>query len=184
MEKEEQPKSWYIAAARSPEGKQSSPSKPSPALGRAKIQAQVLVPVLKAFRDELGAERADRIAWKALAEWRRQIITEEPVAPGEPTEQFRTRNVAVAALIGDAVDVQMLKDEPESIEFNVTGCRFAQFFRELGEPELGFALTCSWDNTVAEEIGAGDVKLTRTGTIMQGANHCDFRYALKKTGRA
>ena len=183
MEKQEQPKSWYDAAARSPEGKQSAPSKPSPALERAKIQAQVLVPVLKAFRDELGAERADRIAWKALAEWRRQVIAEEPMLPGAPTERFRARNVAVAALIGDAVDALLLKDEPESIEFNITGCRFAQSFRELDEPELGFALTCSWDDTVAEEIGAGDVKLTRTGTIMQGANHCDFRYALKKTGR-
>ena len=184
MEKEEQPKSWYNAAARSPNEKQSAPSIPSPALARAKTQAQVLVPVLRAFREELGAERANRIARKALAEWRRQAIAEEPVLPGAPTERFRARNVAVAALIGDAVDALLLKDEPESIEFNITGCRFAQFFRELDEPELGFALTCSWDDTVAEEIGAGDVKLTRTGTIMQGANHCDFRYALKKTGRA
>ncbi len=24
------------------------------------------------------------------------------------------------------------------------------------------------------------IKLTRTQTIMQGAGHCDFRYALKK----
>ncbi len=77
----------------------------------------------------------------------------------------------------------MLKDEAEAIEFNITGCRYAQFFRELGEPELGFALTCSWDDTEAEMIGAGDVKLTRTGTIMRGADRCDFRYALKKSGR-
>jgi len=26
----------------------------------------------------------------------------------------------------------------------------------------------------------GDVELTRKQTIMQGASHCDFRYALKK----
>ena len=34
---------------------------------RAKIQAEVLVPVLKAFRAALGEERANRIAWQALA---------------------------------------------------------------------------------------------------------------------
>jgi hypothetical protein len=28
--------------------------------------------------------------------------------------------------------------------------------------------------------GAGEVQLTRTGTIMQGATRCDFRYALTK----
>src|SRR5260370_20159039 len=161
MEKEEQPKSWYNAAAKSPNEKQSAPSIPSPALARAKTQAQVLVQVRKAFRDELGAERADRIAWKALAEWRRQVIAEEPMLPGAPTERFRARNVAVAALIGDAVDALLLKDEPESIEFNITGCRFAQFFRELDEPELAFALTSSWDDTLAETTRAGTIRLTR-----------------------
>jgi hypothetical protein len=28
-----------------------------------------------------------------------------------------------------------------------------------------------------------DVQLTRTQTIMQGASHCDFRYALKERGK-
>ena len=33
----------------------------------------------------------------------------------------------------------------------------------------------------ADEIGRGEVEV-RTRTIMQGADHCDFRYALKKKG--
>ena len=149
-----------------------APSKPSPALERTKIQAQVLVPVLNAFRAELGAERANRIAWKALGEWRRQAIREAPMPSDAPTERFRARNSAMATLIGDAVDVEMLKDEPESIEFNITGCRFAQFFRELGEPEIGFALTCSWDDTVAEEIGAGELAQScRARVIATFATH-------------
>ncbi len=45
----------------------------------------------------------------------------------------------------------------------------------LGEPELDFLLVCTADFAVAEGFG-GDVKLTRTQTIMQGAAHCDFRY--------
>lgn len=45
-------------------------------------------------------------------------------------------------------------------------------------PELGFLLVCSADFPMAE--GFGGVQLTRTQTIMQGASHCDFRYALKK----
>ena len=54
------------------------------------------------------------------------------------------------------------------------------FFRELGEPELGFALLCSMDDDTAEEYGQGEVALKRTGTIMQGAPHCDFRYRLRR----
>ena len=45
----------------------------------------------------------------------------------------------------------------------------------LGEPELGFLLVCTGDFAVADGFGS-DIKLTRTQTIMQGADHCDFRY--------
>jgi hypothetical protein len=40
-------------------------------------------------------------------------------------------------------------------------------------------VTCSADFTFAEGFG-GDVQLTRTQTIMQGADHCDFRYKLNQ----
>ena len=71
----------------------------------------------------------------------------------------------------------------EAYEINVTRCRYAQFYKELGAPELGFLLVCSADFPMAEGFGP-DVKLTRTQTIMQGASYCDFRYALKKGGGA
>ena len=182
MGSKDKPETWYDLAARSPEERSKRPA-PSPSLEQAKIQAQVLVPVLRAFREELGAERANKIAWGALAQWRQQVWRGMLVSPGTPTEQFRASTVALADIIGDAVDVEILKDDPESLEFNVTGCRYAQFFRELAEPELGFALTCSFDDTHLEVLGSDDVKLKRTGTIMNGADRCDFRYALKKAKR-
>jgi hypothetical protein len=183
MEKHNQLKPWYINATQLAQQKKPERRPDSPSLAQVKIQAKVLVPVLRAFRAELGPERANRIAWEALAEWRKEAMRRAPLPSGDPIERFRASTAASAALIGDAVDVEMLKDEPAAIEFNITGCRYAEFFRELGEPELGFALACSWDDTEVEEIGTGEVKLTRTGTIMRGADHCDFRYALKKAAR-
>ena len=64
---------------------------------------------------------------------------------------------------------------PDAFDIDVTGCRYAEFYAELGEPELGFLLVCSADFSMAEGFGA-DIRLTRTQTIMQGASHCDFRY--------
>jgi L-2-amino-thiazoline-4-carboxylic acid hydrolase len=61
----------------------------------------------------------------------------------------------------------------------VAECRYAEFYQELGEPELGFLLVCSADLSLADGFGP-DVKLTRTQTIMQGASHCDFRYKRSK----
>ena len=56
----------------------------------------------------------------------------------------------------------------------MTRCRFAEFFRALGEPELGALLICETDFDIAA-AGAGEVSFTRD-TIMQGAPSCTFRY--------
>ena len=156
---------------------------PSPLLDQAKLQAQVLVPVLRTLRAELGVERANQLMWRALAVWRRQMAAElyEPYT-GSPVERWMAGMTASPERIGDAIDIEMHTMQPDAVEFDVVGCRFAQLFRELGEPELGFALLCAMDETVAEEVGAGAVTLQRGGTITQGAARCDFRYAIKKAG--
>jgi hypothetical protein len=78
----------------------------------------------------------------------------------------------------NALDRQVLSKTPDRFDLNVTGCRYAEFFKQIGAPELGFLLVCSADSHMAE--GFGDVQLERTQTIMQGASHCDFRYARKE----
>ena len=80
---------------------------------------------------------------------------------------------------GDALDYSVRAQSQDTCEIDVTGCRYAQFYKELGEPELGFLLVCNLDFRFAEGFGA-DVKLTRKQTIMQGASHCDFRYKRQK----
>ena len=80
---------------------------------------------------------------------------------------------------GDALDYEVVRQAADSFDVNVTGCRYARFFHEIGEPELGFLFVCSADFPMAEGFG-DDVALTRTQTIMQGATHCDFRYAVKR----
>jgi hypothetical protein len=79
----------------------------------------------------------------------------------------------------ESVDVELLRQEEEAIDVNVTGCRYAEFFRSLGEPELGALLLCKMDFDLAA-VGNPEVELQRTQTIMEGASHCDFRYKLKR----
>lgn len=75
----------------------------------------------------------------------------------------------------DALEYGVIEQSQDAFEFNVTGCRYAEFYKELGEPELGFLLVSSLDFPTAEGLGS-DIQLARTQTIMQGATHCDFRY--------
>jgi L-2-amino-thiazoline-4-carboxylic acid hydrolase len=150
-----------------------------PLIEQVKIQAKVLVPLVKALRAELGEERANAIVRKALGElyrkygekwWRSQG------ARGFGEKMASTFEMFAAA---DALKYDVVKRTQDAFEVNVTECRYAKFYHQIGEPELGFLLTCSADFAMAEGFGA-DVQLTRTQTIMQGASHCDFRYALKQ----
>src|ERR1700754_3491608 len=45
-------------------------------LDKAKIQAQVLVPVVRALREELGKDKADALVKQALSGWSRQLFAE------------------------------------------------------------------------------------------------------------
>jgi hypothetical protein len=63
----------------------------------------------------------------------------------------------------------------QALDIDVTRCRFAEFFRALGEPELGALLICETDVDIAA-TGEGEVTLDRAQTIMRGAPSCTFRY--------
>jgi hypothetical protein len=95
---------------------------------------------------------------------------------GTPVEKIAASLPIAAA---NALDVEELSRTPEAFEFNVTGCRYAEFYKQLGGPELGFLFSCGGDWAMAEGLSP-DLELTRTQTIMQGAPHCDFRYRLSK----
>jgi hypothetical protein len=152
-----------------------------PLIEQVKIQAQVLVPLVKTLRAELGEEQANRVVAKALGDLYRKY--------GETwwrTQGARGLGEKMAAAFagfaaGNALDYEVLGTSGDAFDVNVTRCRYAEFFNRIGAPELGFLLVCSADFTMAE--GYGGVGLTRTQTIMQGASHCDFRYRLKAGGK-
>ena len=151
-------------------------------LEKVKIQAQVLVPMLRAFRAELGEEQANRIAGQALREWSAELFQDiGDQLSGSPRQKWDAFNKALFKQVGGDVDLEMLKQTPDAWEFNITSCRYADFFRQLGEPELGALLTCEMDVDI-EAVGGPEVTMTRTQTIMKGANYCDFRFKMKTGG--
>ncbi len=145
------------------------------------MQAQVLVPVLKALRAELGEERANTLVTTALREWSREMFLRiGALMPGSPREKWQALTADSLPRIGSDIDMQVRKQAPDVMELDITGCRYADFFRALGEPELGAVLLCEADDHMAA-VGGPEVEFTRTQTIMKGAKYCDFRYRMKTT---
>jgi len=146
---------------------------------QAKIQAQVLVPLVKALQAELGTARANALVRKALGDLYRGF-GEEFWKAKNPGNHEADLGEAVSSAFrtyarDDALAYDVIEQSHDAFAFDVTRCAYAEFYKALGAPELGFLLVCTADFATAEGFGP-DIKLTRTQTIMQGAQHCDFRY--------
>ena len=148
-------------------------------IAQAKIQAQVLVPLVKTLQAELGEARANALVRKALGDlyrgfgeqfWKAKNQDENDADLGKAVSSaFRTY------ARDDALAYDVIEQSHDAFAFDVKRCAYAEFYKAMGEPELGFLLVCTADFATAEGFGS-DVTLTRTQTIMQGAPHCDFRY--------
>tara|TARA_B100000809_G_scaffold168966_1_gene166296 strand:+ start:1639 stop:2121 length:483 start_codon:yes stop_codon:yes gene_type:complete len=150
-----------------------------PLLEKRKIEAQVLAPLIKAFEAEFGREKTHALVGKVI----RKLAGRDGKTIGEELEG--TPIEKVTALVprfneGDALEIEVLKEDASSYEFNVTRCRFAEFYEEMGVPELGRLLSCNRDFALSEGVSS-ELELERSQTIMEGAPHCDFRFRLKNT---
>ena len=146
-------------------------------LERRKIEAGVFIPMLQAFQRAIGKERANEIA--------REVIIELGRTDGERlAQQFGTDLAAMDQVLngvwagGGSLEIEQLEQSPEQLDFNITQCRYAEFYKELGLPELGYLFHCTRDFAIAEGF-SHDITLKRTQTIMEGASHCDFRFGRK-----
>jgi len=142
-------------------------------LERVKIQAEILVPLFRRLREELGDELACALVRGAVAEFAKGLGQRLRQAEGAPL--VRLKRMVPAFTADNALDIEPVADEPGELRFNVHGCRYADYFREIGEPLLGALLTCEMDPPMTEGIGDG-LTLERSQTILTGGSHCDFRW--------
>jgi hypothetical protein len=143
-------------------------------LTRREIEARILGPMLEAFGKEFGRERVLEIARKVIIEVaREQGKSLAASMRGNSLAHFDASMDAWKK--DDAIQIEVLERVEERFSFNVTRCKYAEMYRELGIPELGSILSCSRDFSLIEGFNP-EVKLTRTQTLMDGADHCDFRY--------
>jgi hypothetical protein len=152
--------------------------KDMPILERRRIEAQILKHVYETIRERSGEEEARAVIGAAVSrsavEQGRAFAEELGRTPG--FEDF----LAIMPLWKkeDALEIDVLAADEERLEFNVTRCRYAEMYREMGLGDIGHLLSCNRDGDFC--IGYNpDMALERTQTIMRGASHCDFRYRMK-----
>ncbi|MFN3746660.1 MAG: L-2-amino-thiazoline-4-carboxylic acid hydrolase [Hyphomicrobiaceae bacterium] len=147
-----------------------------PMLERRRIEATILKHVYETLKESHGAEVATRAVAdavrRAAIEQARQLAAAEP---GGKTSMRTFIDRQAQWRMGDALTTETLHESDTRFDFNVTRCRYAEMYREMGLGEIGHLLSCQRDGTFCEGYDPR-LKMTRTQTIMQGASHCDFRY--------
>lgn len=152
-----------------------TPSQLAPMLERRRIEAEILSHVYETVKASQGVEAARKIVAEsvrlsAIAQGK-AMADAQGGAPGlkgfEDIQPLWTR--------GGTLEVAMREKGDKVFAFDVTRCRYAEMYREMGLAEIGPLLSCQRDGSFCEGYDPR-IKLTRTQTIMQGASHCDFRY--------
>ena len=138
-------------------------------LDAVKIQSRVVIPIVKALEKEIGKERAHAIVGQAIAD---AYVAHRERRGFEANSHPRTEHDSGMEF---PVEREVVTDSETDYGYNITGCQFAEYFRSIGEPEIGALMTCGVD-FAAEDLIRPDWQFERTQTRMQGASHCDFRW--------
>ena len=152
-------------------------------LDQRRIEAKFAGQLLKTLSAELGEEQARALLAKAIIamahEAGREFAARKPGNESGANPPDLTDYAAILPLweAGGGITIQWVEKSERTLAFNVTRCRYAESYREMGLGEIGDILSCNRDGEFCHGYNP-EMRFTRTQTIMKGASHCDFRYTL------
>ena len=147
-------------------------------LARREIEARIVAPLLERLAATFGDGVYD-IARDVIVD----VAREQGAALAEHLgdDSLPAFAAGLGAWSADGALVsEVIELSDESFAFDVTRCRYAEMYRSLGLDDLGATLSCNRDGSLIDGFNP-NVEFTRTQTIMSGASHCDFRFALRAT---
>lgn len=154
----------------------SDPTK-SPIFVQRRVEANILKHVYETLIDSHG----EAVAKKAIADSVRKasIAQAEEMSEGVETSMLTFIELMAMWSKGGALETTVLDANEGEFNFDVTRCRYAEMYEEMGIGDIGHLLSCQRDGTFCEGYDSR-IKMTRTQTIMQGAPTCTFRFKLSE----
>jgi hypothetical protein len=152
-----------------------------PIIERRRIEAEIL----KHVHDVLFADHGEKVALETID----RAVSRSAVAQGAKfrSELGRDPDLAdFAAILPNwtaegALEIEVHEATPERLSFDVTRCRYAEMYREMGLAEIGHLLSCNRDGEFCVGYSPA-MRLERTETLMKGGRRCDFRYRMEPKG--
>ncbi len=145
---------------------------------RREIEALIAVPLIEAYIEVLGNEKARDVARDVIKNLAIEAGKMLKLFAGGDTMEHLQKALPLFAQ-GGALEFDIIETTDRHAAVNVTRCKFAEMYKKHGLEEYGFLLGCGRDYALMEGFNP-DIKFTRTRTIMEGAEFCDFRFEQKK----
>lgn len=164
----------------------SSPSQQAigdvPILLKREIEARALAPVFEILIRELGAQRARAILSEA--------VTAHSIAEGKAFAEREEKGASMRTFIdlqhlwtaGGALTHETLQATDDAYDYRVTHCAYADMYARLGLQDVGTILSCQRDYEFIQGYDP-TIELERSASIMEGNDHCLFRYRYREGSR-
>ena len=140
-----------------------------------------LMPILRHVAKQLGEDHFGEVLGKAAVECGTK--NGEASARGLPCNDFAAFTTAGLSGVREpsrfwkhALTFEMIEDKGHVFEVKFTECLWAKTLRQLGAADIGYLLLCHTDYGFCKGFNP-KITLTRTKTLMQGDDCCNFRWA-------
>lgn len=147
-------------------------------LERRRIEAGVLVPIIRAMQAEFGEEAVNRVVGETIKGIARAQGEAERERAHIDSVKALSERMTHGVLREGSLIVDVIEQDDTRFGFNVTRCKFKEMYEEMGAGDLGFLLSCNRDFAMFEGL-APNLDFQRTQTRMEGAAYCDFRYRVR-----
>ena len=149
-----------------------------PTLTKRTLQAQVIGPIYAEMVEQIGEDRAKAILDSAI---RKAAIAEGKHFAARAGKTSMADFIKLYELwtADGALEMNVLQADDEVFDFDITRCRYAETYREMGLGSIGHLLSCNRDGTFCQGYDP-NITLERKQTIMDGSSCCTFRYRYRK----
>jgi len=168
---------WYTITIRSKPNERVLNMQGITLLKRREIEARLMGAIYKTFCRQFGRHQTIAALKTAIQSLARENGCDAATRAGG-NSLVQLHAMVREGSGGGALDLDMLEADRRHLSFDVKRCGFAEMYERLGLKEIGSILSCDRDAATVE--GFNDkIEFQRSQTIMEGADHCDFRYRMK-----
>ena len=145
-------------------------------LERRKIEAEFAQVLYEEIVLELGEEKSLDILSSVARKLARKMGNILAERDGETNIRSFAKILSLWQEDG-ALEIEHKELSDHALSFDVTRCRYAEMYEEIGASYLGSALSCNRDGSLCEGYDHR-IKMKREETIMTGHSRCKFRFVL------